>query len=289
MKSFWLVSTDHLEKQLWFRDEEDFKVGMNLVAVQAHIGTAVVLSFILMSNHVHFVLKGSRNEALAFITGYKKRYSQYYGNKYGIKELLRRNNVDLQFIPLSDEAPEWAIAYVLMNCVAANICSHPSQYSWGAGNLFFNAAKPIGKPLGSMSARALKRLLHSDCSTLPREWLISEAGYILPGSYVDIKTVEACYRSAKRMNYFLSNSSKAKKRIEAADEHLPAFRDQTILTALPDLCQSLFGKPSFSALPEKDRTELVRQIRFRFSANVNQVARVCGISYEEAAKRMDSV
>ena len=35
--------------------------------------------------------------------------------------------------------------------------------------------------------------------------------------------------------------------------------------------------------------ECVRQIRFRFSSHVNQIARVCDLSYEEVARMMDSV
>ena len=31
----------------------------------------------------------------------------------------------------------------------------------------------------------------------------------------------------------------------------------------------------------------MRQIRFRFSADVNQIARVCGLSYADAANVMD--
>ena len=37
------------------------------------------------------------------------------------------------------------------------------------------------------------------------------------------------------------------------------------------------------------RTMTVRQIRFRFSSHVNQIARVCDLSYEEVARMMDSV
>ena len=36
MMTFFLVTTDHLETRLWFRDDEDFKSGMNLVAVTAY-------------------------------------------------------------------------------------------------------------------------------------------------------------------------------------------------------------------------------------------------------------
>ena len=64
---FWFVTTDHLTKKIWFRDEEDFKMGMNLVAVLAVALDVDVLSFILMSNHVHFVLCCSEAKAHQFI------------------------------------------------------------------------------------------------------------------------------------------------------------------------------------------------------------------------------
>ena len=290
MRKLWLITTDHLEVGLWFRDEEDFKVGMNFVAIQAHVSGVLILAFILMSNHLHFILAAnSKKEAEAFIEALKHRYSLYYRRKYGVKEFLRGNGVKVDLINTDDEGAEQAIAYVQMNCVAANICSHPTQYSWGTGNLFFNQTKPVGKRLGSFSKRTLKRLLHSDIETLPEDWLIGADGYILPQNYVDVSLVEALFRTPKRMNFFLMNSSKAKKRLEASDDRLPAFRDQVILGALPDLCQSLFGKRSFSELTEAEQTECVRQLRFRFSAHVNQIARVCGLTYEQAARLLDSV
>lgn len=289
MRKLWLITTEHLKAGLWFRDEEDFKVGMNFVAIQAHASRVIVLSFILMSNHVHFVVKAdTKRDAETFINGFKHRYSLYLRRKYGIKEFLRGNGVRIDPISLYDEDPEKAIAYVEMNCVAANICSHPSQYPWGTGGLFFNPRKLSGQPLGTFSKRACKRLLHTDIESLPENWVVGADGYILPQSYVDVATVEACFRTPQRMNWFLSNSSKAKKRLEA-DENLPAFRDQVILAAVPDLCQSLFGKRKFSQLTKDEQVEYVSQLHFRFSAHVNQIARVCGLTYEQAAQLMDSV
>ncbi len=289
MRKLWLITTEHLKAGLWFRDEEDYKVGMNFVAIQAHASRVVVLSFTLMFNHVHFVVKAeSKKDAEAFIEGFKHRYSLYLRRKYGVKEFLRGNGVQIDFISPYDEDPEKAIAYVEMNCVAANICSHPSQYPWGTGSLFFDQRKPDGRPLGSFSKRACKRLLHTNVESLPDNWLIGAAGYILPQNYVDVESVQAFFRTPQRMNWFLTNSSKAKKRLEA-DDNLPAFRDQVILAAVPDLCQSLFGKRKFSQLTRDEQVEFVRQLHFRFSAHVNQIARVCGLTYEQAARLMDSV
>lgn len=39
----------------------------------------------------------------------------------------------------------------------------------------------------------------------------------------------------------------------------------------------------------QEQVELARQIRFRFSADANRIARVCGISYAETARLLDSL
>ena len=288
MKMIYLLSTDHLEDSLWFRDEEDFKVAMNYVAIQAVCCRDVsVLAFILMSNHVHFILRGTRMDVLYFLNGFKHRYSIYLRRKYGLKKFLRLNDVDVKPIPYEDEAPERAIAYVQMNSVAANICSHPSQWPWGTGNTFFNQTKLGGRSVGSLSHRAIGILFHSDFDGLPEDWTICDEGYIPPQMYVDVEAVEECFRSPNRMNYFLNNSSKAKKRLESAGKNLPSFRDQSILAIMPDLCRSLFQKKSFAELNEDEQSEFARQIRYRFSADANQIARVCGVSYATAARLLD--
>jgi hypothetical protein len=104
---------------------------------------------------------------------------------------------------------------------------------------------------------------------------------------VDVKAVEAIYRNAKRLNYFLNTSSKARRRLES-DEHIPAFRDQVILSSIPDLCHSLFQK-DYHTLSIQEKKEIMRQIRFRFCADVSQIARVCGFSYADAARLLDSI
>ena len=116
---------------------------------------------------------------------------------------------------------------------------------------------------------------------------MSTDGYILPKCYVDVTAVEDCFRSPKRMNYFYNSSSKARKRIESSEGNLPSFRDQIILAAIPDLCRTLFQKERFEQLEAVEQSELLRQIRFRFSADVGQLARVCGLTYSDTARLLD--
>lgn len=284
---FWFVTTDHLTDRIWFKDDEDFKVGMNLVAILACALSVDVLAFILMSNHVHFVFACPYEKARAFIEEFKRRYSQYLHRKYGVKEMLRGVGFRIDPVDGNGESLEWAVAYVQMNSVAANICLSPTGYPWGTGDAFFKESQVRGHRLGLFSKRALRRMLHT-AEELPPNLLVNDDGYIIPESYVKVQLVETVFRTPKRMLYFLQNSSKAKRRLSSEND-VPAFRDQLIVAAIPDLCQSLFRKSRLDAMSDAEQAELLKQIRFRFSANVNQIARVTGLSYEKVAELLDKV
>ncbi len=279
---FWLVTTEHLKERLWFKDEEDFKVGMNFVAIVALLTSVHVIAFSLMSNHVHFVLECSRDQAESFISRLKIKYSQYYSRKYGSRELLRNNSVDIRRLLFGDESLERAIAYVQMNCVAANICLHPSSYPWGTGELFFRVANAKGVKVSDLSGRKREHLIH--CRTeVPSNWIVDDRGYINPSSYVNEKLVESLFRTPKRMDYFLKNSSKARKA-----GAMPTFDDQLIGSAIQSLCTSLFRKKSFTELEDGEQSELFKQLRYRFSADPNQISRISGVPYEDVARLLDA-
>lgn len=281
---YFLISTSHLEDRIWFHDDDDFKVGMNLVAVAAYVCKITMLDFILMSNHVHFVLQASEEEALRFIHYFKLLYSKYVSTCRGKTKLLSRNSVDFRLLE-DTESVMCAIAYVQMNCVAAGICVHPSQYRWGCGSAFFNPTAQDGERLGCMSLRAQFRLTHSRVP-LPDYYSVSADGVISPSSYIAVKFVEGLFRTPNRLQYYLNKSSKARKRL--SNDALPAFRDQVIFAGVKDLCLTLFRKDSTEQLSEDEKSDLLKQLRYRFSADITQLARVTGILYADVCRMLDS-
>lgn len=280
---FYLLSSSHLETRLWFSDDNDFAVAMNYVAIAAFKQRVNVIAFILMSNHVHFVLECEADQAAGFVDYYKELYSLYRRRRYGDKEFLRRNAIDIQEVPLGNDSLERAVAYVQCNSVAARICVHPTGYQWGTGNAFFNTSFPQGKPVSEFSGRRLSGLLHSKQDINP-EWLIGGNGYILPHSYVAVSFVESLFRSPGRYQFFLDNSSKARK---VREQVAPTFSDQLILTASLNLCHSLFRTNSIEDLSPAQTVELLTQLHRRFSSDSAQLARVTGIAYKEVIRILD--
>lgn len=284
---FFLVTTDHLSEGIWFRDEQDFKVGMNYIAIISLLSGIKVLAFILMSNHVHLVLQCTEEEAGWFINELKRRYSEYLNKRSGTDDFLRLNKIVIQRLSLEDESLERAIAYTLVNCVAANICLTASDYPWSSIKAYFQVTAPKGVRFGDMSKSSRKRILHSK-SIIPEDTIVGEEGYILPESFIPVKFVESIFRSPKRLNYFLLNSSKSKRRRDASEGGQPSFKDQVILAAVPDMCVSIFRKKDTEELDSEELVELIKQVRRRFSADIPQIARVLEIPYSKVARMLES-
>lgn len=287
MMKYFLLTTSHLSDGIWFNDDEDYKAGMNHVAILASKGNAFILCFVLMSNHVHFVLGcESKEDAWKFITGFKQLYARYFYNKYRVRKFLRRNGVDIRELFIEDESLHRGIAYTAMNPVAANICAHASQYAWGSGNCYFKTALITGTRIGMLSLRKQQRILRS-YSVINQDYLLGSAGYILPDSYVCIGFVQKLFRSAGRFNYFLNSSSKARARFESEKNLVPTFRDQAVVSMIPEICRTLFQKHRDELL-DKEKRRLIYELNRRFNCDPKQIARLTGYDYKYIAESLVS-
>ena len=254
---------------------------MNIVPICAYLTGVKVLTFILMSSHVHFVLLCSKNEAKCFIDKFKMLYGKHYCRKYGANDYLRRLGIDIQEVFIEDESLFRAIAYVIMNCVAANLVPSPILFPWGTGAVYFNANPPYGQKLGEMSQNARRKLLKSRVE-LPEDYLIGEGCYILPCSYVPVKYVESLFRTPKRYAFFLNTSSKAKQRMEKTEA--PSFSDHIVKAAMINIIHSLFRKASIQDLNDVQKAELMRQVQRRFSSDESQLVRASGLQADEVSR-----
>ena len=69
----WHLCTPGVKQPLIFKDSEDCAFAMTLMAMCAFDGPTVqVITFIIMSNHIHVVLCGSEEDVLAFFCDVQK-------------------------------------------------------------------------------------------------------------------------------------------------------------------------------------------------------------------------
>ena len=91
------------------------------------------------------------------------------------------------------------------------------------------------------------------------------------------------------MAHFLRSSSKAKLRLDTNDTEIPSFKDHIIIPVVKEMCRAFFGKDSIRELLPIQQAEILRQIRFRFSSNINQLVRVTEIPYEDIVRLLETL
>jgi len=273
---YYLVTVGRHSGSIWFRNDIDYIVGMNYIALTASETSITILAFVLMSNHIHIVLAcRSEQDAKEFVWSLKHSYSMYMHTQYGEREFLRHISFDIRELECENESIERAIAYVHMNPVAANLCQFAALYPWGTGNSFFNSSPKSGRRLGDLSIRQQKTLVRSH-KTLPEDFILNDSGYICPESFVDVAFCEKLFRTPKRYNYFLLNSSKVKNKTAVGGVSAPLFRDQILQAVAEELCESLCGVRNLDQLSPEQLAQLLRQLKWRFSSDAKQLARITG-------------
>lgn len=155
MMNFFMITTASLKDRIWFRDSEDFRVAMNYVAIVAFTMNVNVLAFILMSNHVHFVIECDPLQAKAFIDRFKMLYSTWLRKKYGSVEFLRRVGVDISPVVVLTSHRS-----TLLDLTAISCLSPMSRYSLSRG--FSAPPKDIctSSTIHRKPASILRRALH---------------------------------------------------------------------------------------------------------------------------------
>ena len=74
MENYWHICTDGLAKNVIFKNRADYVFGMNSIPVCTLAHGVTTLAFCLMSNHVHFVVRGTEELSLRFIKAYRRTF-----------------------------------------------------------------------------------------------------------------------------------------------------------------------------------------------------------------------
>lgn len=272
--AYYHVYTKGLESDTIFREDADYITGMNYVAILHFKLCVSVLAFVLMSNHFHFILRGSKSDVDDFITLYKDMVSRYVRNKYGDKKILRRVKTGISPVNDLGERLKELIAYVLNNPVKAGVNILPQSYLWGSGGCYFSNMDTVSGcvPIDAMKRRQQIDLLKSNVK-LPGTYKVNSYGFIDPKCYVDYKFVESLFGRARSMEYFLSVSNR-----KYAEETQVGFSDALLIAALKELLAKKYDSISVPELEYDSQLVVVRQLRRQFYCTPKQIARICGLS-----------
>lgn len=266
MRDYWHICTRGLEREVIFKSREDFVYGMNGVAVFSLMYDLRILAFCLMDNHVHFVVKGSRDACLRFIRYYKRRLSALADmtvadeclKEIGDEEYLRR-----------------VIAYVLRNPMSAGLDVLPLTYRWGSGALYFNSMYISQEmiPVQAVGKQMLRKILSSRV-VLPETYRLTREMYVDPSCYVCYKEVEKLYRYPARMMFYLSRNEDMEMELESGLLGRQRYGDKELRGAVERMCREMFRSDSPEGLCVEDRYRLAARLRKKYGLSISQLARL---------------
>lgn len=279
------VYTKGLEDRQLYRDREDFLAGMNILAVVCSAFHQLkLLAFVLMSNHVHFILYGTEKQAKEFIDLYKNLVSRHVRVRYGESKYLRHLATTVSEVPLENESIKRLIAYVLNNPVKAGINCVASGYEWSSARCYFNRVQSSNSDMiiGRMSVRQQRQILHS-YRQVPESWGVNLSGYVSPHCYVDYQTVERIYGRGSSFEYFLSASLSLRKGVA---ENI-TFSDSMLQSAVGELLDKKYSVGSISEMDEFLKRNMLKDLKHRFSSSSKQLARVTGMTISEVVRLLE--
>ena len=284
-KHFYHAATKGLDSRVIFTSTEQFIAGMNRVALcKLSVPGVIVIAFVLMDNHVHFILHGTYADCMRFMAQYKKLTQMWLSN----------NSPDSKIdfweyncwpIPNKEKLTE-KICYVLRNPLAAGMGVLPTSYLWGSGPLMFSggATSIWGKlsPIGELSVYQLRKTFGTKLP-VPSDWLKTEDGLIWPGCYVNFKHAEQAFGSI--VNFMFEQNHKNEDLINqemyGSDISLP---DSDIIAILSERSDEEFGIADLSLLTPSQRIELCRLVRKSHGTDIKQLGRVLHIKLQDINK-----
>ena len=267
-------TTDHQEKQRIFRTPEDFTFGVNTLAIGTLKYPVRVLSYVLMDNHLHILLKGTPEDCAAYFKWVLHRLALMLKARYGIRGLLKADASDVQVVTDGSMILN-EVAYHLRNSYKARMAS-PFSYPWAPFEVYFNPYRDLLKGERFRSPDVARRILgtHAD---IPPDWEHLD-GRILNKCFVDYRAVEEMFGSSvvffDRIRKYDMESIIAQA--HGLEEQL-VFTDSEMQEKVLAICRNEWHVDSLHQLSRKDLLQLARALARRFGTSKKQLSRLLGI------------
>lgn len=273
-KGFYLFTTDHLERTLLFRDEEDYVQGNNTIALATLVFPVKVLCYALMDNHIHLLISGRYDDCRAFFAWVLHRLARMLEKKYGVSGILKFQASDVQAVTdrnmLLNE-----VCYLLRNVYKARIGS-PYSNPWAPFECYFNPYLPLihGTPMPGVKEAKQRFGTHVK---IPSDWEHVN-GRILNKCFVDYRTVEQ--RIGSSLDFFdrlrRFDLESIAEQAHGIEEKL-TFTDAEMQEKIRAVCKNELHVTSHHQLERKDLLLLARILARRFTCPKKQIARLLGI------------
>ena len=254
-------------------------VGLVVLAVCCILDPSIhLVTFQLMSNHIHFVLSGERDACLNLFHRFRQRLIRIYGKS---DRIVDWDKFRAEILPIDDlKALRNEIVYVNRNAFVANPSYTPFNYPWGGGCAYFS---PMLNLLPQKSVKDLgltkgRKLTHCrDLDGLDKLKFVGEAVFI--PSFCRIEIGESMFHDARSYFNLLTRNSEAFSQIAARLKDKVFLTDDEIYAVAVRCAEEKYGT-RLSLLSPESKIQLSRELHFKYNASNQQLRRILKIDID---------
>ena len=257
-----------------FKTEADFQTGMTVFGLCALLfNNLKILTFELMSNHVHITLFGQKASVMDFFTTFKKALGKALSDDVDLDGF----SCSLRLLETEIEIRN-SITYSNRNGFLVNPSTMPFTYPWGANRYFFNpeARLRFAKESSALSLRERRLITHSRFADKIERLRILD-GYGCPLSFCDISSAEKYYRSASNYLYEISRNLESHKQFAEVIGESVFYTDDDLFRIAVSIAKDKYGETKLKLLSSTAKTDLTKILHYDYNATKKQLHRMISI------------
>lgn len=271
---FWHLYTDGRGMEDFLCTEEDFKIAMTALAVAAVMFKKVrIITFELMSNHIHMILNGESEHCLELFEKFKARLRRILKASGRIID-WKAFNADI--LPIENlNALRNEIIYVNRNAFVANPQFTPFSYPWGGGCAYFS---PCFNLLPAISIQELgfnkaREMTHFREIRLIEDLKFFENIVFIP-SFCRTDIGENMFRDARSYFNSLTRNAEAFSQIAQKLKDSVFLTDDEMYAVATMYAEKTFGSRQLSLLTPEQKIRISRELHFKYNASNQQIRRL---------------
>ena len=271
---YWHLYTDGRIMEDFLCTEEDFKMAMTALAIATVLFKKVrIITFELMSNHIHLILNGKAEDCMELFERLKAR----------LRRVLKRNErvidwsmFQAEILPITSlDALRNEIIYVNRNAFVASPHFTPFSYPWGGGCAYFS---PILRLLPAETLREsgfnkARELAHfREIRMIEDLKFYGDVVYIPSFCRTDIG--ESMFRDARSYFNSLTRNAEAFSQIAQRMKDSVFLTDDEMYAVAVKHAESSFGSRQLGLLDPEQKIQLCKELHFKYNASNQQIRRL---------------
>ena len=271
---YWHVYTDGTKMQNIFCCEEEFISGMWCLAAALHLSKDVkALTFELMTNHVHLILAGQRNNCINAFDLFAARLKKAFPKR---DRAIDWNLLKMDILPIESlQALRNEIIYANRNAFVANAAYTPDSYPWGGGCTYFCPwLKHLPtSPLGGLPILTQRSLLHTKRIESFADLKQLDSMPFIP-SFCDIELGESMFRDARSYFNSLTRNAEAFSQIASRLKDSVFMTDDELYSVLYSYINKEYSVKTAAELTAQQKIDTARHLHFNCNASNQQLRRM---------------